>query len=87
MSYDCKVWVPLIGLTGYFNYAPSLVTRQFGGTQYVPRIRGLARYTGSFKEINLLAELEVIKSDWGQPILVDKKPHPKESNVSPNYLV
>ena len=86
MSCGSKAWVSLIGPTGYISYCPSLVTRQFGETQYVPRTKGLSGCIGSFKEVNSVAELEVIKSDWGQPVLVGRGPHPKESSFSPNYL-
>ena len=77
MSCGNKAWVLLIGLTGYVSYSPSLVTKQFGGTQYVPRTKGLTRYTGFFKEVDSL----------GQPVLVSREPHPKKPSVSPGYLV
>jgi len=37
MSRGSKIWVPLIGVTGYISYAPALVIRQLGGMQYVLR--------------------------------------------------
>ena len=50
------------------------------------RTKGLIGYTGSFREVNSVAELEVNKSDWGRLVLVCREPHPNESSVSPNYL-
>ena len=87
MSCGDKAWVPLIGLTGYINYSPSLVARQFGGVQYVPRTWGLAEYTGPFKEASSLDKLDAIKNDWKQPLLVYKEEHQKEFSVSPNYSI
>ena len=86
MSCGDKAWVPLIGLTGYISYCPSLVTRQFGEMQYTPRTKGLAKYTGSFKEVNSMAELEIIKKDWGHPVSVNIDPHPQKISVSTSYL-
>jgi hypothetical protein len=37
MSRGSKIWVPLIGVTGYISYAPALVIKQLGGMQYVLR--------------------------------------------------
>jgi hypothetical protein len=47
MSCGSKIWVPLIDITGYINYAHALVTRQLGGMQ--PRTLGLADFTGLFR--------------------------------------
>ena len=87
MGCDNKAWVPLIGVTGYISYSRSLVARQFGETQYVPRTKRLIEYTGSFKEVNSLVELEIIKRDRGQPVLVSREPHLKKPSVSSGYLV
>jgi len=87
MSCGDKAWVPLIGLTGYINYSPSLVARQFGGVQYVPRTWGLAEYTGPFKEASSLDKLDAIRIDWKRPILVHKEELQKEFSVSPNYSI
>ncbi|KAL4284708.1 hypothetical protein GQ457_16G014050 [Hibiscus cannabinus] len=34
-------WVPLVGLWGHLAYAPLLVLRQYGSTQFVPAKKGL----------------------------------------------
>jgi hypothetical protein len=87
MGCGDKAWVPLIGLTGYISYSPSLVARQFGGVQYVPRTWELAEYTGLFKEASSLDMLDAIRNDWKQPVLVYKEEHQKEFSVSPAYLI
>jgi len=87
MGCSDKAWVPLIGLTGYISYSPSLVARQFGGVQYVPRTRELAEYTGLFKEASSLDMLDAIRNDWKQPVLVYKEEHQKEFSVSPAYSI
>ena len=87
MGCSDKAWVPLIGLTGYISYSPSLVARQFGGVQYVPRTWELAEYTGLFKEASSLDMLDAIRNDWKQPVLVYKEEHQKEFSVSPAYLI
>ena len=63
MGCGNKAWVPLVGLTGYISYSPSLVARQFGGVQYVPRTWGLAEYSGLFKEASCSDKLDAIKND------------------------
>lgn len=63
MSCGDKAWILLIGLTSYI-YSPSLVVRQFRGTQYFPRTWGLAKYIGVFKEANFVVELDTIICDW-----------------------
>jgi hypothetical protein len=87
MGCGDKAWVPLIGLTGYISYSSSLVARQFGGVQYVPRTRELAEYTGLFKEASSLDMLDAIRNDWNQPVLVYKEEHQKEFSVSPAYSI
>ena len=42
MSCGQRCWVPLVGITGYVSYAPTLVVRQLGGMQFVPRTMGIA---------------------------------------------
>ena len=44
MSCGSKVWVPLIGVTGYISYAPTLVTRLLGGMQYTPKNFGFSKF-------------------------------------------
>jgi hypothetical protein len=75
MSCGDKAWVPLIGLTGYISYSPSLVARQLGGIQHVPRTRAIAEYTDLFKEASSLDMLDAIRNDWKQPVLVYKEEH------------
>jgi hypothetical protein len=87
MSCGDKAWVPLIGLTGYISYSPSLVARQFGGVQHVPRTWAVAEYTGLFKEASSLDMLDAIRNDWKQPVLVSKEEHKKEFSVSPAYSI
>ena len=87
MSCGDKAWVPLICLTGYISYSPSLVVRQFGGIQHVPRTRAVAEYTGLFKEASSLEVIDAIRNDWKQPVLVYKEEHQKEFSVSPTYLI
>jgi len=87
MSCGDKAWVTLIGLTGYINYSPSLVARQFGGVKYVPRTWGLTEYTGPFKEASSLDELDAIRNDWKQLILVHKEELQKEFSVNLNYSI
>ncbi|XP_011014864.1 PREDICTED: protein CFAP45, mitochondrial-like [Populus euphratica] len=88
MSCGSKVWVPLIGVTGYISYAPALVTRQLGGMQYTPRTLGLTDFFGLFKHEPYLKEMELIRQDWKRPILVKKEEGSMfESSVSQNYAV
>jgi hypothetical protein len=49
MSYGSKLWIPLIGVTRYINYAPTFVTRELDGMQYVPRTQWLADFTDLFR--------------------------------------
>jgi len=49
MSCYSKTWVPLLKIIGYISYAPALVTRQFGGIQYMPRTLCLTDFTGLFR--------------------------------------
>jgi len=87
MSCGDKSWVPLIGLTGYISYLPSLVARQLGGIQHVPRTRVIAEYTGLFKEASSLDMLDAIINDWKQSVLVYKEEHQKEFSVSSTYSI
>ena len=64
MSYESKIWVPLIDIIGYISCAPALVTRQLGGMQYAPRTLGLAYFTGLFRYQPFLKEMAVIRQDW-----------------------
>ena len=57
MSCGSKIWVPLIGVTGYISYVPALVTRQLGGMQYTPRTLGLADFISLFKHQPFLEEM------------------------------
>jgi hypothetical protein len=50
MSYGQKYRVPLVGITGYVSYSPTLVVRQLGGMQHVPRTVGVSQFSGLFKD-------------------------------------
>jgi hypothetical protein len=63
MSYGSKIWVPLIGVIGYINYAPVFVTRQLGRMQYVPRNLGLIDFTSIFRHQSSLKDMELIRQD------------------------
>jgi hypothetical protein len=63
MSYGSKIWVPLIGVIGYINYAPVFVTRQLGKMQHVPRNLGLIDFTSIFRHQSSLKEMELIRQD------------------------
>ncbi|XP_061965308.1 uncharacterized protein LOC133689466 [Populus nigra] len=83
-----KVWVPLIGVTGYISYAPALVTRQLGGMQYRPITRGLADFIGLFKHQSFLEEMELIRQDWKKPLMVKREEGSSfETSFSQNYTV
>jgi len=73
MSCGSKIWVPLIGVTGYISYAPALVTRQLGGMQYAPRTLGLADFVGLFKYQPFLEEMKLIRQDWERPLMVKRE--------------
>ena len=88
MSCGSKVWVPLIGVTRYISYAPTLVTRQLGGMQYAPRTLGLADFIGLFKHQPYLKEMELIRQDWERPFLVKREEGSMfDSSVSQNYAI
>jgi hypothetical protein len=63
MSCVDKPYIPLIGLASYICYWPSLVARQFEGIHYMPGSWELAAYTGLFKEVDSLVELDTIRCD------------------------
>ena len=63
MSCYSKTWVPLLRIIGYISYAPVLVTRQFGGIQYMPRTLCLTDFTGLFRNQSSFKELELIRQD------------------------
>ena len=51
VSCGQRRWVALVGITGYVSYAPTLVMRQLGGIQFVPRTMGIAQFFfGLFKD-------------------------------------
>lgn len=87
ISYENKAWVQLIGLIGYISYLLLLVSKKFTVIQHVPKTWGLAEYTGFFKNSSSLAELEAIRYDWKQFVLVHIDEDEVESSVSSNYLV
>jgi hypothetical protein len=88
MSCGSRIWVPLIGVTGYISYAPALVTRQLGGMQYVPRTLGLADFVGLFKHQPFLEEMELIRQDWERPLLIKREEGSTfETSFSQNYAV
>jgi len=88
MSCGSKVWVPLIGVTGYISYAPALVTRQLGGMQYAPRTLGLVDFMGLFKHQPYLKEMELIGQDWEMPFLVKREEGNRfDLSVRQNYAV
>jgi len=88
MSCGSKIWVPLIGVTGYISYAPALVTRQLGGMQYAPRTLGLADFIGLFKHQPFLEEMELIRQDWERPLMVKREEGSNfETSFSQNYAV
>jgi hypothetical protein len=61
MSCGTRIWVPLIGVIGYINYAPVFVTRQLGKMQHVPRNLGLIDFTSIFRHQSSLKEMELIR--------------------------
>jgi hypothetical protein len=61
----------LVGITGYVSYAPTLVVRQLGGMQFVPRTMGIAQFFGLFKDPIAQEVLEIIKQDWKHLVLVE----------------
>jgi len=71
MSCGQRCWVPLVGITGYVSYAPTLVVRQLGGMQFVPRTMGIAQFFGLFKDPIAQEVLEIIKQDWKHLVLVE----------------
>jgi hypothetical protein len=88
MSCGSKIWVPLIGVTGYISYAAALVTRQLGGMQYAPRTLGLADFIGLFKHQPFLEEMELIRQDWERPLLVKREEGSNfETSLSQNYAI
>jgi len=88
MSCGSKIWVPLIGVTGYISYAAALVTRQLGGMQYAPRTLGLADFIGLFKHQPFLEEMELIRQDWEKPLLVKREEGSNfETSLSQNYAI
>jgi hypothetical protein len=88
LSCGSKIWVPLIGVTGYISYAPALVTRQLGGMQYAPRTLGLADFIGLFKHQPFLEEMELIRQDWERPLMVKREEGSNfETSFSQNYTV
>jgi hypothetical protein len=88
MSCGSKIWVPLIGVTGYISYAAALVTRQLGGMQYAPRTLGLADFIGLFKHQPFLEEMELIRQDWERPLLVKREEGSNfETSLSQNYVI
>nr|XP_034889980.1 uncharacterized protein LOC118030067 [Populus alba] len=73
VSCGQKCWVPLIGITGYVSYAPTLVIRQLGGIQHIPRTVGLAEFFGFFKDQSVREVLETIKQDWSHLTVIQKE--------------
>jgi len=63
MSYESKIKVLFICVVGYISYAPTLVTRQLGGMQYILRNLGLVDFTGLFRYQSSLKEMELIRQD------------------------
>ena len=88
MSCGSKIWVPLIGVTGYISYASALVTRQLGGMQYTPRTLGLADFICLFKHQPFIEEMELIRHDWERPLRVKREEGSSfETSFSHNYSV
>jgi len=84
MGYGKKPWVPLMGVTGYVSYAPTLVARQLGGIQSIPRTVGIAQFTGIYKGVTS-EMLEDIKQDWKSLVLVKKETGLRSPTVSERY--
>ena len=63
----------LVGITGYVSYAPTLVLRQLGGLQHVPRTIRLAEFSKLFKDQFAQEVLETIKQDWNHLTLVQRE--------------
>ncbi|XVE98906.1 hypothetical protein REPUB_Repub03eG0149000 [Reevesia pubescens] len=64
--YKCgeNPWVPLIGLWGAVSYAPLLVCRQFGSTQFIPMTHGLDSLEFDYKINGYMAMVCRIAEDW-----------------------
>ena len=73
MSCGQQRWVPLVGITGYVIYAPTLVVRQHGGMQFIPRTKGIAQFYGLFKDPAAKEVLKVIRQDWKHLVLLEIK--------------
>jgi len=84
MSCGQRRWVPLVGITGYVSYAPTLVVRQFRGMQFVPRTMGITQFFGLFKDPIAQEVLEIIKQDWTHLVLVEIEGL-KDPSVSEGY--
>lgn len=82
MSCGDKTLIPLIGLTGYISYSPSLVAGKFRGIQYMLKTQGLAKYNSLFKDVN-----HTMRCVWGQLVLFYGEEQQKESSTNPNHLV
>jgi len=79
MSYREKPWVPLIGVTGYVSYAPTLVARQHGKIQSIPSTVNIAQFTEIYKGATM-EMLESIKQDWKSLLLIKKGEWIEESH-------
>ena len=84
MSCGQRHCVPLVGITSYVSYAPTLVVRQLGGMQFVPRTMGIAQFFGLFKDPIAQEVLEIIKQDWKHLVLVEIEGL-KDSSASEGY--
>jgi len=65
--------LPLVGITGYVSYAPTLLLRQLGGLLHVPRTIGLAKFSEPFKDQFAQEVLETIKQDWSHLTMVQRE--------------
>ena len=71
MSCGQRRWVLLVRITSYVSYAPTLVVRQLGGMQFVPRTIGIAQFFGLFEDPIAQEVVEIIKQDWKHLVLVE----------------
>jgi hypothetical protein len=88
MSCGSKIWVPLIGVTGYISYTPVLMARQLGGMQYVSRTLGLIDFPSLFRHQSSLKDMEFIRQNWERLLLVKKEEGSGvESSFNLNYTM
>ena len=73
LLYRCgdKPWVQLPGLWRVVNYAPLMVTRQFGVKLFVPAIRGLAHLEFSYDDSIASKEIDRIVKSWKQTFRIN----------------